>query len=309
MDEPDHREHRALLHPVLSRQAVEREAASAVGRIVDDAISAIAPAGSSELITDLLLPLPARILGHLLGLDPEEVDRFHLLSIEINGPTVDRTRAEAASEALADWLQPVIAARRSRPGSDLISVLAASSLHGRPVTPEQVFAFVRLLGPAGTDTVYRSSSNLVLGLLSQPDQMEALRRDRSLMPQAIDEAVRWECPLVTVLRGATEDIPVGAVTIPAGSVIAVHVGAANHDPARWTDPEDFDIFRPRLANVGFGGGPHGCVGIHLARVTLTCLLESLVRHLPALRLDPRRTVPQIEGQTFRAPARLDVVWR
>jgi cytochrome P450 len=110
----------------------------------------------------------------------------------------------------------------------------------------------RIADPSAAETTYRSSSNLLFGLLSQPVQLDAVRADRSLVPQAIEEALRWETPVLTVARTATEDTELGGVSIPESGLVAVLLGAANRDPGRYPDPDAFDIFREDKQHISFG---------------------------------------------------------
>jgi cytochrome P450 len=189
-----------------------------------------------------------------------------------------------------------------------MSLLAAAELDGQRLTDDEIFAFLRLLLPAGAETTYRSSSNLLFGLLTHPEQLDALRADRGLMPAAIEEGLRWEPPLLTIIRTATRDTEVEGVPIRAGSMIVVNMGSANHDERYWADPESFDIRRPARQHLAFAFGPHMCLGMHLARLETRVVLERLFDRLPGLRLDPDADAPYITGMTFRAPAALPVVW-
>src|SRR5205085_4674607 len=149
----------------------------------------------------------------------------------------------AASERLREYFAEVLASRRAEPLDDLISVLALSELDGHTLTDEEICSFLRLLLPAGAETTYRSSSNLLFGLLTNPDQLAALTADRGLMAQAIEEGLRWEPPLLGIMRTATKDTEVEGVAIPAGSIVSVGLGSANHDETYWDNAENFDIFR------------------------------------------------------------------
>ena len=131
---------------------------------------------------------------------------------------------------------------------------------------------VRLLlkDPSQRPTAPYLAVNLLFGLLTHPDQLDTVRADRSLVPQAIEEALRWETPLLIITRMAAEDLELGGVSIPKGAVIAVSLGAANRDPGRYRDPDAFDIFRDPEQHISFGDGPHRCLGMHLARVRVLC---------------------------------------
>jgi len=190
----------------------------------------------------------------------------------------------------------------------VISVLAQAELDGERLDDAAICSFLRLLLPAGAETTYRSSSNLLVGLLTNPDQLDALRADRSLMNQAIEEGLRWEPPLLTILRTAAKTVDVCGTQLNPGDVVIVNMGSANHDDKYWPDPERFDIFRPQKNHIAFASGPHMCLGMHLARMETRIVLEKLFDRLPNLRLDPKAPAPEISGMTFRAPAAIHVVW-
>jgi cytochrome P450 len=214
--------------------------------------------------------------------------------------------ALAASRELRGYFAEIIADRRRHTRDDLVSQLISAEVDGRRLSDEEIYPFLLLLLPAGAETTYRSSSNLLFGLLSDPDQLGAVRADRSLVPQAIEEALRWETPLLTVARLATEDVELGGVRIPAGSFVAVSLGAANRDPGQHAEPDAFDIFRERAQHISFGDGAHKCLGMHLARLEMRVLLNAVLDRLPGLRLDPDADDPHIHGLIFRSPPNLPV---
>jgi cytochrome P450 len=200
----------------------------------------------------------------------------------------------------------VVAERRRAPRDDLASLLASAELDGTRLSDEEIFAFLRLLAPAGAETTYRSTSNLLVGLLSKPELLDAVRRDRRLVPQTIEEGLRWEPPLTTIMRTAARDAEVCGVRIPEGAVVCVNVAAANRDPARWESPDVFDPFRPPKPHLAFAFGPHRCLGMHLARVESQVLLETVLDRLPGLRLDPEAEDVHVTGRMFRSPLALRV---
>ena len=167
---------------------------------------------------------------------------------------------------------------------------------------------MRFLLEAGAETTYRSTSNLLFGLLSQPETLAEVCADRSLVPQAIEEALRWEPPLTGIFRGATVDTEVAGIKIPAGAVVAVNVGAANRDESRWDRPDVFDIHRASVPHIAFGYGPHVCLGMHLARVETSIALNAVLDRLPNVRFDPSAEDIHISGSTFRSPRALPVLF-
>jgi cytochrome P450 len=214
----------------------------------------------------------------------------------------------AGSAKLADYFMPLVARRRRDPQHDVISTLATAQLDGQSLSDEEIVSFLRFLLEAGAETTYRSSSNLFFGLLSQPEVLAEVRADRTLVSRAIEEALRWEPPLTGIFRGAAVDTELAGVKIPAGSFIAVNVGAANRDETRWENPEIFDIHREQVPHIAFGFGPHICLGMHLARSEMVVALNAVLDRLSNVRLDPAADDVHISGSTFRAPRALPVLF-
>jgi cytochrome P450 len=279
-----------------------------VREVVDEHIDAFVDRGRADLVRELTFPFPVLVIARLLGLPRGDLPTFHRRAVEMISAGFDFERATAASHALYEYFCGIIAERRMHPSDDVISVLVNAELDGTRLTDDEICAFLRLLLPAGAETTYRSSSNLLVGLLTHPEQLDALRADRSLMAQAIEEGLRWEPPLLGIMRTATRDTEVTGVPVPAGAVVAVSIGAANHDTRYWEDAEEFDIFRAPKQHLAFAWGPHMCLGLHLARMETRVLLTQLLDRLPNLRLDPDATAPQITGMVFRAPPAIRVVW-
>jgi cytochrome P450 len=248
------------------------------------------------------------VIAGMIGLDEADHRDFHRWAIELISVGLDPETGMAASQKLSGLFARVLAERRKEPREDLMSVLAHAELDGTRLDDDAIFAFMKLLAPAGAETTYRSSSNLMFGLLSHPEQLEALRRDRSLMDAAIEEGVRWECPLTGILRTATEATEVCGVALPAGAMILVNLGAANRDETRYENPDEFDIFRKARQHMAFAFGPHRCLGMHLARMETRVVVEALLDRLPGLRLDPQAEDVHITGMMFRAPLELPVVF-
>jgi cytochrome P450 len=166
--------------------------------------------------------------------------------------------------------------------------------------------------PAGIETTYRSSGNLLLLLLTHPAQLDAVRTDRSLIPQAIEEGLRYESPVLITARRATRTASLSGVEIPAGSHVAAILGSANRDPEACEDPETFDLMRDANQHVSFGTGPHLCLGMHLARMETRVALNALFDRLPNLCLDQDETDrvdAHIHGDMlFRSPTSVPVAW-
>ena len=308
MDEPEHGQYRKLIQQAFTRKEMERWEHEIVVPVLNHYIDAFIDRGRADLVGELMFVFPVHVIAIALGLPEAELPAFYRRAVEITNMATQIERGFAASQWLYDYLEPVVDARRSEPQEDLISLLAHAELDGQRLTNDEIIAFCRLLLPAGAETTYRAASNMMVGLLSDPAQLDAVRADRSLVAAAIEEALRWEAPLTGISRTAVADAVVDGIEIRAGSAVNTSLGSANHDPSRWEDPERFDIFRQPKAHIAFASGPHLCLGIHLARMEMRAVLECLLDRLPGLRLDPDAAPPEIVGLAFRAPAVLPVVW-
>lgn len=308
MDEPEHHRYRSLIQQAFTRREMERWEAEIVRPIVHGLIDRFCDRGRADLVRELTFTFPNQVIATAMGLPAEDRPQFYRWAVEITNIAAEPARGLAASAAVGEYLGRLAEERREQPGGDLISLLAAAELDGQQLTIDEILAFCRLLLPAGSETTYRSSSNLLHGLLANPDQLEAVRADRSLITQAIEEGLRWEPPLTGISRTAVRDAVVDGVPVPAGAQVGVCIGAANHDPSVFDRPHEFDIFRPMRSHLAFATGPHMCLGMHLARMETAVLLNALFDRLPNLRFDPEAEVPPITGLTFRAPRSLPVVF-
>ena len=308
MDEPVHGRLRSLVTKAFTQKALSRWEDEIVGRIGNELIDTFAGDGRTDLVKTFTFPYPTRIIAALLGLPEEDFPQFQRWSISMLSFTVNPERGKSASQALVDYFKPILAARRAEPREDLISSLAAAEIDGHKLADEDIYSFIRLLLPAGVETTYRSLGNLLFGLLTNEDQLDAVRADRSLIPQAIEEAVRWDAPLLNITRVATRDTELAGVPIPQGSSVMPMLGAANRQEDRYPDPDRFDIFRQTKVPISWGHGVHVCLGMHLARLEMRTAVNLLLDRLPNLRLDPDGDDPHIRGMVFRSPTSLPVLF-
>jgi cytochrome P450 len=307
MDDPEHRTHRNLVAHAFREKALARWEPEFIGPIIDELIDRFAADGEADLVRQLTFEFPVRVIARLLGLPEEEFPQFHRWGIELIGLVADIDRGIAASESLGEYFAGIVAQRRAEPADDVISDLVSSDVDGEQLSDEAIYSFLRLLLPAGAETTYRSSGNLLYLLLTHPEQLDAVRADRTLLPQAIEEGLRCEPPLLTIARTTTCEVELSGVTIGPDEVITTHIGSANHDETRWENPEAFDITRPSLPHIAFAHGPHMCLGMHLARLETRVLLQRVLDRLPDLALQPG-TDPYIRGDVFRSPTALPVVF-
>jgi cytochrome P450 len=302
----EHRASRALVSPSFRTALLERWRSELVEVVVHELIDRFAPRGRAELAREFTFAFPVQVIARIMGLPREDYLRFQRLSIELLNVVYDWDCGLAASASLKTYFQEVLAERRRNPQDDLISTLAESEIDGARLTDDEIFAFLLLILPAGVETTYRASGNLLVALLTEPALMDALRADRGMLRGAFEEALRWEPPITTVVRRAVRDCELGGVSIPAGTHVSVSVAAANRDPMHYPDPDRFDPTRRNIAHLTFGGGPHLCLGMHLARMEATVALNALLDRLPDLRLDSSAPPPDVVGVAFRSPAALPV---
>jgi cytochrome P450 len=308
MDDPEHRRHRNLVTGAFRERSLARWEPAFVAPICHELIDRFAGDGHAELVRQLTFEFPVRVIARILGLPEEDFARFQRWSIELIALGADIERGLAASASLRDYFAGIVAERRAEPRDDVISDLVTAEIDGERLDDEAIYSFLRVLLPAGAETTYRSSGSLLFLLLTHPEQLAAVKHDRSLLAQAMEEGLRRETPLLSINRTATRDVEIAGVTIPAGGSISTCLGSANHDETRWDDPERFDIFRPAVPHLSFAHGPHMCLGMHLARLETRVMMNAVLDRLPGLRLDPDGDDPHIHGRIFRSPTSLPVLF-
>jgi cytochrome P450 len=308
MDEPEHRISRALVSTSFRSKVLARWEEQLVAVVVNELIDSFIGQGRADLVRDVTFNFPAQVIAHILGLPREDYPQFQRWAIELNSVAANWERGVAASASLAAYFAGVMEERRRTPGDDLISDLVAVEVEGSKLTDEEIYSFLRLILPAGVETTYRASGNLLLALLSDRAQFDGLYHDRSLFPQAFEEALRWEPPVTVILRQATCDTELGGVAIAAGADVALLLGAANRDERKYDDPDRYDMFREVRQHLGFGFGVHVCLGMHLARMESRVAMNTLFDRLGPFTLDPDEPSPHMVGMAFRSPLSLPVVF-
>ncbi|MFB1296639.1 cytochrome P450 [Mycobacterium sp. pW049] len=307
MEGKPHWEHRNLVSAAFKSRSLTRWEPEIVRPVVNELIDEFIETGRADLVRDFTFEFPTRVISRLLGLPQEDLPWFRKRAVELISYTIKYKRAFEASAALKDYFLAQIDKRRSAPTEDIIGDLVSAEIDGERLTDEAIYSFLRLLLPAGLETTYRSSGNLLYLLLTHREQFDAVDADHELIGAAIEEGLRYETPLTTVQRFATEDTEIDGVPIPAGSVIDVCIGAANRDGARWERPEEFDIFRKRLPHISFAAGEHTCMGLHLARMETRVAVETLLTRLSDIQLLTDDD-PHIHGQPFRSPTAIPVTF-
>jgi cytochrome P450 len=301
LDGDEHRCQRGLVQQAFTPAELARWETDVVAPSAARSVDVFAERGSADLVRELTFPLAIEVMARMIGIPEAQRPRFHRDAVGLMGVGFDWERGLEASRSLTEMLLPLVRARRADPADDLVGSLAQAELNG-----EEICAFLKLLVPAGAETPFRASSNLLVGLLEHPDQLDAVRDDRSLIPRAIEEGLRWEAPVTALLRLSTRPGEVCGVEIPADSPVLVSLASANRDETRYEQADLFNVFREPKHHAAFAFGPHACLGVHLARSESRILLETLFDRLPGLRLEPGVSEVCISGCSVRSPFTLPV---
>jgi cytochrome P450 len=312
-DGDDHTRLRRLVSKAFTPRMIE-QLRPRIQEIADALIDPVAPAGEMELVSDFAFPLPITVIAELLGVPVADRARFREWSAAMVTPALAAAEAEQADASLTafvEYLLALFAERRQEPGEDLVSALVAVEDGGDTLSEEELCSMVALLIVAGHETTVSLIGNAMLALLAHPQQRALIERDPSLLPRAVEELIRYDGPVERTLnRWAAADVELRGQKIRRGELVMVVLGAADHDPERFESPDTLDLSAERDArHLGFGRGPHFCLGAPLARLEAEIALATLLRRLPGLRLaisqDELRWRPV---PLFRSLLALPVAW-
>jgi cytochrome P450 len=271
MDPPRHAQHRESLSAHFRARVIaglEPSIRKVCGEIIDAAGD-----GDVEAVHDVCAYIPSQVIGELVGIPPEDRDKIHSWAEAIVSGEADSMNG---SIAMAMFAMELAAAHREDPKEDLITLLLAAEFDGEPMTDLAFGSFFVQLVVAGNDTSRTLLSNAILALLTHPEQFAELREDRSLLPGAVEEVLRWDNPLHYFRRTASEDTELAGVSIAAGDKLAMMYTSANRDEAVFDDPHRFDIHRSPNPHLAFGIGEHFCLGVHLARLEGRIFLDEMM---------------------------------
>ena len=282
-DDPNHRRLRELVRKAFRPQAIQRLEES-IDRHSHELLDDMANMGTFELQAQYGLPIPMRMIGEMLGVSHEVIPEFQkslsILSDGMTGLRVIRTLL-LDLPATVRLFHNLIREKRDNPGEDILTDLIQAEHEGDRLTEDELVAMVLLLIVGGYETTVHLITNGIHTLLANPEQLARLRDDPSLIESAVEEILRHRGPIHGTKPGyASEDIEVRGVTIPRGKPIMPLLGAANHDPEVFTDPQVFDIGRTPNRHLGFGHGIHFCLGAHLARSEARLAIINLVKRFP-----------------------------
>ena len=315
MDEPDHKAYRAITAQWFqpsSLRKLEGRMAELAKRYVDRMVDL---GGSCDFMQDVAVHYPLYVILSILGLPESDHPRMLKLTQELFGAADEEMQRGGAMEdimeVIADYFRyfgELTAARRAEPTDDLASLIANATLDGRPLGEMETTSYYVIIATAGHDTTSATIGGGLHALLEQPDQLERLRADLSLLPNAVDEMIRWVSPVKHFMRTATQDYTLRGTTIRAGESVLLSYAAANRDEEVFSDATRFDAGRSPNRQLAFGFGVHYCLGAMLARMEIKALFNELIPRLRDIELagEPKYMSTLFVGGPKRLPIRYEL---
>jgi cytochrome P450 len=310
MDPPRHVDYRRNLAPHFKARVIgglEPRIRAICRGILDD----VSRDTDIDFVHDVCAKLPSQVVGELVGIPREDWPKIHAWSEQnTGGQDPDVTAGQepdySASIEMAMYAIGLAERRRAEPQDDLATLILAADIDGRPMTEIEFGSFFVQLVTAGNDTTRTMLSSGLLALLQHPDQLEALRADRALIPRAVEEILRWANPLHYFRRTASENTIIGDQPIKAGEKVAMIYTSANRDETVFPHPHDFDVRRDPNPHLSFGIAEHFCLGVHLARLEGRIFFEELLTTFDGIELvgPPRRQRSNLNNALKSMPVRL-----
>jgi cytochrome P450 len=285
-DPPAHTRMRKLLNVAFVPRAINR-LEDRIRAVTSEFVDNILAKDEFDLLADLAAQLPMTVIAEVLGVDPSrraDFKRWNDASMVTTRGTMTDDDVERILQDRREYkafFEDIIRERSANPREDLISDLCRAEVNGSRLTSEEVHGLSMVLQTAGGVTTTHMIGNAMHLLLDRPELLQALRADAKLIPQFLEESLRFEGPSKMMPRYSTRELQIGGVTIPAEQIVIALIGSANRDPAQFPDPDTFDIHREQKGHMSFGFGIHFCVGAPLARMEGRIAVEELLRRLPA----------------------------
>jgi cytochrome P450 len=304
-DQPRHTRFRRLVNKPLARKEIKK-LVPAIEELVNDLLDK-ATDQPIELVSALAVPLPVMIIARVLGVPPEDYQRFKAWSDAVVATDAPGPTTSAAVREMYAYFREVFASRRARPLDDLISVLIHTDEGDEPFDEEELLDICHVVLVAGNQTTLSLIGNLMNVLVDHPDVWTRLREDRSLVDLAIEEGLRFDSPLQLLWRRSVRDVMVRGVTIPEGSTVGVMYGSANRDDDEFLDADSFLLSRELGKHLAFGHGIHYCMGAPLAQTEIRAVLNGLLDRYASLERaeEPTKRLPT-PGFTLRGFERLPI---
>lgn len=311
-DAPIHPKYRKLTQDWFmprNLNQIEDEIRALAGRTVD---AMVEKGPELDFVEHVSGPYPLRVVMQILGVPPEDEPRMQMLTqqlfggqdADLSGTGMENMTPEQVVQLVAGAVQSfegyfaeLAEARRANPTDDVASVIANALVDGKPLPPRDMAGYYIIVATAGHDTTSASTAGAMQALAQDPEQWARVRADRSLLPGIVEEAIRWTSPVQHFMRTAAEDLEMGGQTIRKGDWMMINYVSANHDPDQFEDPRRFDAARSPNRHLAFGAGAHQCLGLHLARLEMRILFETLLDRIETVELagEPRRATSTFVG--------------
>ncbi len=279
-DPPRHRQLRSLVTQAFTPRRIA-QLEPRITQIVNELLDKVQSSGRMDVVDDLAYPLPVIVIAEMLGIPPEEREQFKRWSDELVGET--QTTGHNPQMEMGRYFYQKIEQRRQEPKSDLISALIEAQIDGQHLDMMELLGFCILLLVAGNETTTTLLGNALLAFTDHPEVMEELRAHPELLPDAIEEVLRYLSPVKSMYRMAGKDTELGGKQIKAGDFIVAWIGSADRDEEQFPDPDRFDIHRSPNRHLAFGHGIHFCLGAPLARLEAKIALNLMLERLPNIQ--------------------------
>ena len=314
VDPPDHTRLRSLVTKAFTARRVA-DMRVRIRKLVDEQLDRVADKGGMDVIRDIAHRLPVIVICDMLGI-PEDHRAPFLVGSNVSGRILDPVPMSASELQQANggiqmanaYFDQLCDLRRREPQDDLTTELVRAEEAGDRLTTEELRANIGLLFGAGHETTTNLIGNGLLALHRHRDQWERLKADPSLIPNAIEELLRFDSSVQMTGRATMEEVEIGGVTLPAGESVVQLLGAANRDPAQYPDPDALDVGRQNIRPMSFGGGIHHCLGAQLARLEGELVFTALVERFPNLELPEKDRPDWRHSFTLRGLNKLPAVW-
>jgi cytochrome P450 len=312
-DPPEHTRLRALVSQAFTPRIIRR-LEPRMRELTDDLLDRALEERDVDFVAALAHPLPVIVISEMIGVPTADREQFKLWSnVAVEGlgtglfvpPTPERIKImQDLLRTMDEYFHALAEERRREPREDLLTGLVHAEVEGSKLSRDEVLRMLVLLLVAGNETTTTLIGDMVLELLAHRDELGRLREDPSLVISAVDEVMRYASPVQMDPRGALRDLELGGVPIEKGQLIVCWLGSANHDETVFDDPERFDVGRPGNHHLGFGFGPHYCLGANLARLEASIALERLLARTKSFERTGEDVLPLHPSIVFRGVTRL-----
>ena len=308
-DPPDHTPLRGLVNKAFTPRMIA-DLEPRIREVTNELLDAAAERGDMDLIDDVAIPLPVTIIAEILGVEPAHQEKFKKWSdsvVAVKMTQEDMEAHEVLMQEFIDYFGVVIEERRKEPKNDMISLLVQAEKQEEALSADELITFTLLLLVAGNETTTNLIGNMMRALLAHPDQLEAVRNDRSLITNTIEEALRYDAPVQWLFRRATEDLEIAGTAIPKDTIVLPIFASANRDDSKFQDAERFDITRNTQGHMAFGHGIHFCLGAPLARLEGAIALEAMLSRLDNIE-HAGGEIEVIDSPFLRGPKHLQLTF-